>query len=261
MAKISACVNSFNEEAKIEDCLKSLVGVADEILVVDSHSTDATREIAARYADRVITQTFLGYTGQSNFAVERATHDWILHLDCDERLSPELRSEILAEKQVLGRAVAYEMPRRTYYVDRFMDHCWYPDRRVRLFDRRSARWVGREPHSSVKVESGEVVKLRGDILHYSFDTVSEHLQTIDRFSETAARHMYEEGRRASVLTPVAHGTWAFFKHYAFKRGFLDGFSGLVVSVLSATAVFTRYSKLRYLQRSGPPAPGESGLDS
>ena len=116
MAKISACVSSFNEEEKLEDCLASLAGIADEIVIVDSNSTDRTREIAAQYTDRVIIQPFLGYVGQSNFATEKASHDWILSLDCDERLSPELRSVLLSEKEHLGRSDGYEMARRTYYV-------------------------------------------------------------------------------------------------------------------------------------------------
>jgi glycosyltransferase involved in cell wall biosynthesis len=218
-------------------------------VVVDSGSTDRTREIAAKYADTVIVQPFLGYVGQSNFAVTKASHDWILSLDCDERLSPVLREELLREKEQLGRSVGYEMPRRTYYVDRFLDHCWYPDRRIRLFDRRHGQWVGPEPHSSVLISAGQVVRLRGDILHYSFDSVSDHLDTIDRFTETAARGMYAEGRRASVFTPLLRGGAAFFKTYLLKRGFLDGFGGLVASVLSAAGVFTKYAKLRYLVRS------------
>lgn len=255
MAKISGCVISYNEEDKIEECLVSLKDVADEIVVVDSNSTDRTREIASKYADRVVIQPFLGYVGQSNFAVELATHDWILSLDCDERLSPELRSQLLAEKEHLGRCAAYEMSRRTYYVDRWMNYCWYPDRRVRLFDRRRSRWGGTEPHSSVAVSDGKVERLRGDILHRSFDSVSDHLQTIDRFSETAACRLYEEGYRASVLTPIAHGAATLVKTYLLKRGFLDGFSGLVVSVLSSAAAFAKYSKLRYLQRSERSEPG------
>ena len=253
MAKISACVISYNEEDKIEDCLVSLSEVADEILVVDSISTDRTTEIASRLADRVIDQPFLGYVEQKNFAVENASHDWILSLDCDERLSPELRSDLLREKERLGKHAAYEMPRRTFYVDRWMNHCWYPDRRVRLFNRTGAWWGGGEPHDSVHVDGGSVARLKGDILHYSFDSVSDHLQTIDRFTEIAARGLFEDKRRVSALAPVTYGAASFFKSCLLKRGFLDGLGGLVVSVLSATAVFTRYAKLLYLYRSGESA--------
>lgn len=249
MANISACVISYNEQDKIEDCLVSLREVADEVLVVDSNSTDRTRELASRLADRVISRPFPGYAEQKNFAVENASHDWILSLDCDERLSPELRSEILVEKERLGKHAAYEMPRRTFYVDRWMNHCWYPDRRVRLFDRTRARWSERDPHESVQVDGGSVARLNGDILHYSFDTVSDHLQTIDRYTELSARRLFEDRRRVSAHAPITHGAASFFKTYVLNRGFLDGLGGLVVSVLSATAVFTKYSKLLYLYRS------------
>ena len=256
MPALSACVITFNEESKIAACLGSLVGVADEIVVVDSESTDDTVAIAARFTDRIITQPFLGYVAQKNFTVDCASHDWILSLDADEQLSDELRSEILEEKHTLGAHAGYDMPRRTFYVDEWMDHCWYPDRKIRLFDRRRGRWGGTDPHDSWRVTEGSVKSLRGDILHRSFDSVSEHLQTIDRFSEIAARELFRQGRRVSVLSPVVHGAAAFVRLYLVRRGFLDGFGGLVVSLLSATATFTRYAKLRYLQRAE-----ERGSDS
>ena len=251
MAKISACVISYNEENKIGDCLQSLVEVADEVLVVDSESTDGTPSIARGLADRVINQPFLGYVRQKQFAVEQAEHDWILSLDCDERLSEQLRAEILAAKEHLERFAAYDMSRRTFYVNDWVNHCWYPDRRVRLFDRRTARWGGTDPHDSVQTDGAAVGSFKGDILHYSCDSVSDHLQTIDRFSEVAARELFRQGRRATAITPVARGASTFLKTYVMKRGFLDGFNGLVVSVLSATSTFTRYAKLRYLQRGAP----------
>lgn len=248
MPKISACVISYNEEDKIEGCLKSLVGIADEIVVVDSQSTDRTLEIAGAIADRVITEPFRGYVGQKQFATDQAEHDWILSLDCDERISDELRAQILAVHDRLDEYDAYEMARRTFYVDDWVNYCWYPDTRVRLFDRRKARWGGIDPHDSVQTADGRVGSLKGDILHYSCDSVSAHLQTIDRFTEIGARELFDKGRRASPLTPLTRGTVMFLKTYLIKRGFLDGFSGLVVSVLSATATFTKWAKLRYLQR-------------
>lgn len=249
MPRLSACVITFNEESKIAACLASLVGVADEIVVVDSESTDDTRAIAARFTDRIIVQPFLGYVAQKNFAVDNASHDWILSLDADEQLSDELRSEILKEKDILGAYAGYDMPRRTFYVDAWMDHCWYPDRKIRLFDRRRGRWDGRDPHDAWRVTEGSVKSLRGDIVHRSFDSVSDHLKTIDRFSEIAARELFRQGRRVSVVSPVFRGAATFVRLYLLKRGFLDGFGGLVVSLLSGTATFARYAKLRYLQRA------------
>ena len=247
MAKISACVISYNEQDKIVDCLRSLADVVDEIVVVDSESTDETRDVARGLGARVVVQPFLGHVAQKNFAVAQCEHDWILSLDCDERLSAELRASILGERDQLGRAPGYEVSRRTYHVDRWIDHAWYPDRRIRLFDRRRARWGGTDPHDSVQVESGGVRRLAGDILHYSYDSLSDHLKTIDRYSEIAARRFFEQGRRVSAVTPLLRGMSAFARSYVTKRGFLDGFGGLVVSVMSATETFAKYAKLRYLQ--------------
>ena len=244
MPKISACIISYNEEAKIEDCLKSLLPVADEIIVVDSLSTDRTREIAAKYTDKIFEQPFLGHVEQKNLAVEKATHDWILSLDCDERLDETLTASILAIKARLGKddVSAYRMARKTFYVYRWLNHCWYPDRKIRLFNRHQARWGGINPHDRVEVNEGEVLTLKGDILHYSFDSISDHLQTLDSFTEIGAREIIRRGKRVSVFDPVTHGIWTFLRTWVVKKGFLDGFAGLVVSVLSGMHAFVKYSK-------------------
>ncbi len=248
MPKISACIISFNEEAKIEDCLRSLQPVADEIVVVDSLSTDRTRDIVARYTDKIFQQEFLGHVEQKNLAVSKASHDWILSLDCDERLDEELQSAVLAIKDKLTDADAYKMARRTFYVYRWLNHCWYPDLKIRLFNRSSARWGGVNPHDRVEVEGNHIVKLNGDILHYSFNSISEHLKTIDSFTEIGAREIIKKGKRVSVVSPFTHGFWTFFRLYFLKRGFLDGFAGLVVSVLSFMHVFVKYSKVIFYYR-------------
>ena len=248
MPPISACIISYNEEARIEDCLRSLVPVADEIVVVDSLSTDRTREIAARYTDRIFEQPFLGHVEQKNLAVSRASHDWILSLDCDERLDERLVQAILAVKDRLDQADAYRMARRTFYVWRWLDHCWYPDYKVRLFNRNTARWGGTNPHDRVEVQGGNIVTLPGDILHYSFDSISDHLKTLDSFTEIGAREIIRKGRRVTVLTPFTHGAWTFFKTLVMKRGFLDGFAGWVVSVLSGVHAFVKYAKVIAIRR-------------
>ena len=248
MPPISACIISYNEEARIEDCLRSLVPVADEIVVVDSLSTDRTREIAARYTDRIIKQPFLGHVEQKNLAVSKARHDWILSLDCDERLDERLTESILAVKDRLDEADAYRMARRTFYVWRWLDHCWYPDYKVRLFNRNTARWGGTNPHDRVEVQGGNIVTLPGDILHYSFDSISDHLKTLDSFTEIGAREIIRKGRRVTVLTPFTHGAWTFFKTLVLKRGFLDGFAGWVVSVLSGVHAFVKYAKVIAIRR-------------
>jgi glycosyltransferase involved in cell wall biosynthesis len=256
MAKISACIISFNEEQKIEDCLRSLDGIADEIIVVDSLSTDRTLEIAGRYTDRIYHQKFLGHVEQKNLAVSHATHDWILSLDCDERLAPELREAILTVKDELDERRAYRMARKTFYVYRWLNHCWYPDRKVRLFNKRHARWGGTNPHDRVVLDEGiQVSDLAGDIQHYSFSSISEHLRTIDNFTEIGAREIIAKGKKVSLLSPLSHGLWTFIRLYFIKRGFLDGLAGFVVATLSFMHAFVKYAKVLLHQRK----PGRTRL--
>ncbi len=256
MPKISACIISFNEERKIEECLQSLQGVADEIIVVDSLSSDQTVEIAGRYTDKIFHQKFLGHLEQKNLAVSKSSHDWILSLDCDERLSPQLREAILAIKEGLRERTVYRMARKTFYVYRWLNHCWYPDRKVRLFNKHDARWGGVNPHDRVVTDDDvAIIDLKGDILHYSFNSISEHLRTLDNFTEIGAREIIAKGKRVGLLSPLSHGSWTFLRLYLFKRGFLDGFAGFVVAVLSFVHAFVKYSKVLMHQYN----PGRSRL--
>ncbi|MBT8129513.1 MAG: glycosyltransferase family 2 protein [Gammaproteobacteria bacterium] len=242
MPKISACIISFNEEKKIEDCLKSLQPVVDEIVVIDSLSSDRTREIAGNYTDKIYEQEFLGHIEQKNLAVDKASHDWVLSLDCDERLSEQLQRSILAVKNKLDSADAYCMSRKTFYVYRWLNHCWYPDIKTRLFNRNSSRWGGTNPHDHIETQGGNIVRLEGDIYHYSFDSISDHLQTIDKFTEIGADELIRKNKRFNMFSPLTHATWLFIKLYIIKRGFLDGFAGLTVSILSYMHVYIKYSK-------------------
>jgi glycosyltransferase involved in cell wall biosynthesis len=249
MPKISACVISYNEEQNIGDCLRSLEGVADEIVVVDSFSTDRTVEIASQYTDCIYHEEFVGYIEKKNLAVSKATYDWILSLDCDERLSVELKSSILEIKQHLDeKQNAYRMPRKTFYVYRWLNHCWYPDKKVRLFNKNNAHWGGINPHDKVIVEQGSIIDLRGDLHHYSFNSISDHLQTIDKLSEIGAREIIAGGKTVSLLTPFTHGIWTFTRLYFIKRGFLDGLAGIIVSVLSFMHTYVKYNKVLIHQR-------------
>lgn len=248
MAKISACIISFNEEKKIEDCLKSLQGIVDEIVLVDSNSTDNTVEIARKYADKVILQDFLGYIEQKNFALEQAGNDWILSLDCDERLSPELQKSILAIKDHIDQADAWKMPRKTFYVYRWLNHCWYPDLKIRLFNKNTAHWGGTNPHDHIITEGDNIRRLDGDIHHYSFDSISDHLKTIDKFTEIGAEELIRKNRTFNIFSPVTHGSWLFFKIYFLKRGFLDGYAGFLVATLSFMHVFIKYSKAYIMKK-------------
>jgi len=246
MPKITACIISFNEEAKIRDCLISLSGIVDEIVIVDSESEDRTREIAYDFTDKIHLQPFLGHIEQKNLAVSFASHDWILSLDCDERLSQQAREEILAVKENLDDFSAYSFPRKTFYVYRWLEHCWYPDRKVRLFNKQKARWAGVNPHDHVEVK-GKVRKFENDILHYSFDSVGDHVATLQRFTDIAARELEAKGKKVSALTPLLHAFWTFLRVYLFRGGFRDGFAGLTASLLSFTHVYVKYAKV-YSQR-------------
>jgi len=250
MPKISACVICFNEEDRIEECLTSLRAVADEIIVVDSGSTDRTREIAARLADRVVDQPFLGYLEQKNFAVAQASNDWILSLDSDERVSPDLAKSIIDAKERLAERTAWSFNRRTYYLYRWLNHTWYPDVKIRLFDRRKCHWGGVNPHDRVIVSEGDTGHLAGDLLHYSFRSFSDHLNKLNKFTDIAAQELVKQGRRIPAWSPVAHGAWAFIRRYILKRGFLDGFAGFTVAVSAALYGFAKYGKA-YLARRTP----------
>ena len=242
MAKISACIISYDEENKIEDCLKSLLPVVDEIIVVDSNSTDNTIKIAEKYTDKIFSQKFLGHIEQKNLAISKASHEWVISLDCDERLTRELQQSILAIKDNLDGADAYCMPRKTFYVYRWLNHCWYPDIKTRLFNKNTAGWGGTNPHDKVICDGSNIVRLKGDIEHYSFDSISAHLNTIDRFTEIGADELIRKNRKFSILSPITHSLWIFIKMYFIRLGFLDGYAGLLASTLSFMHVFIKYSK-------------------
>lgn len=248
MAKISACIISYNEENKIEDCLKSLEGIADEIIVVDSLSTDRTKEVVEKYTDKIYDQKFLGHVEQKNLAVEKANFDWILSLDCDERLTEELKKSLLKIKDNIESADAYRMARKTFYVYRWLNYCWYPDFKVRLFNRNTAKWGGTNPHDRIELNGENIVTLKGDIQHFSFNSISEHIQTIDSFTEIGAQEIIKKGKSVSLISPFTHGAWTFLKIYVFKKGFMDGYAGLVVSVLSGMHAFIKYTKVILLRK-------------
>ncbi|MFQ5543201.1 MAG: glycosyltransferase family 2 protein [Nitrospiria bacterium] len=248
MDKISACIISFNEETKIEDCLKSLVGVVDEIIVVDSCSTDQTVKITSRYTDKIFSQPFLGYAQQKNMAIEKASYNWILSLDCDERLSEELTQAIQKLKSNIGRFDAYRMARKTFYVYRWLNHCWYPNIRIRLFNKQKAEWGGGDLHEKIIMQSNKISLIPGDILHYSFDSISAHIQTLDKFTEIGAQEIIKRGKKVTALTPLSHAVWTFVRMYFLRRGFLDGRAGWVASVLSFVHVYTKYNKVLFARK-------------
>ncbi|MCB9916906.1 MAG: glycosyltransferase family 2 protein [Planctomycetes bacterium] len=246
--RVSACVISLNEEDRIERCLESL-SFCDERFVLDSGSKDRTVERARAMGARVEHQDFLGHRRQKQRAAELAEHDWILSLDCDEALSPELRSELVAlvGAEPSPDVCGFSMPRKNRYLGRVMRHgMFWPDRKLRLFDRRRARWGGTDPHDRVEVREGRVVLLTHPILHDSYRSFDEHRATVDRFAAIAARAMHEEGRNASLLSPWLRGGAAFVKGAILKGGVLDGWRGLVAAFMSARYDKAKYSMLRRL---------------
>jgi glycosyltransferase involved in cell wall biosynthesis len=237
----------MDEEDNIADCLAS-AGFAAEWIVVDSHSRDATRERAAAAGARVIERDWPGHVEQKNFAVGAATHDWVLCLDADERVSPELKASILAALDRPDLPDGFEMPRLTRYLGRWIRRGgWYPDRKVRLFRRTKGRWGGTNPHDHVHVD-GRVERLTGDIHHYSYRSISDHLKTIDFFTTIAAREKRLAGRKAGVVDFTLRPFGKFLRMYVLKLGFLEGFAGFVVAATGSFYVFLKYAKLRELER-------------
>ncbi|HEX5167964.1 MAG TPA: glycosyltransferase family 2 protein [Cyclobacteriaceae bacterium] len=251
---ISATIITFNEENKIEACIQSLLGVADEILVVDSFSTDGTESICKRYNVRFLKNTFSGYIAQKNFAMNMAQHDIILSLDADERLSQQLRESILTIKNNWGDVEGYAFNRYNNYCGKWMNYGgWYPDRKIRLWDRRKGQWGGVDPHDNVVLTRSKVKKLNGDILHYSYLTVHEHLAQILRFSEIAAKAKYRRGERTNAAASVFFSPFfRFVKSYFFQFGFLDGYYGFVYCAVASTSTFFKYLRLHEYYSKGLP---------
>jgi (heptosyl)LPS beta-1,4-glucosyltransferase len=255
--KLSVTVITFNEAANIAGALDS-VSWADELIVVDSESSDGTAELARRYTDRVIVRPWPGYVAQKNFAAEQASNDWILSLDADERVPPELAAEIRALMERGPSAAGYRIPRVTFHLGRWIRSTdWYPDYQLRLYDRRKARWWGRYVHESVSAE-GPVLQLQSDLQHHAYRDIADHLQSIDRYTTLAAQQMYEDGRRAGWFDIAVHPRLAFFRNYVLRGGFRDGMPGLIVSAMNAYYVGLKFAKLWELcspSTSTPPGPG------
>ncbi len=252
MHPLSVVIITFNEEQNIGRCIRSVTDIADEIIVLDSYSTDNTVEIARQLGATIYQEKFRGYIGQKNYAIKLASHDYILSLDADEALDNELASSILLVKENFPLR-AYRMNRCTKYCGRFMRHgLWYPDKKIRLFDKRIAKWGGLNPHDKIELQEGLTFHhLKGNILHYAFDTTEDLVWRNNRISSIAAMSLYTTGRRSSWYKMLIRPAWAFLNGYFFKLGFLDGFEGFSFAVNTAHQVFQKYSKLYSLQRSKP----------
>ncbi len=256
MARLSVVVICFNEEAIIDKCLSSAQW-ADEIIVLDSFSSDRTFEIARQFTDRVYQHPWLGYGKQKNLALDYATHPWVLCLDADEVLSPDLIKEIQA---LLGQGpelAGYRMPRMTHYLGRLLKHCWYPDYKLRLFKKGSGRWSEQAVHEEVLV-TGPTGKLKNALLHYSFPAIKDHIQAIERYTTLGAELIIERGKPFSLLRLIGSPLVMFCKQYILKLGFLDGLPGFIASVLSGVHEFVKYAKLYELKKNGTRGNTQTG---
>jgi glycosyltransferase involved in cell wall biosynthesis len=241
--KITATIITLNEERNIARAVESL-RCCDEILMVDSGSSDRTLELAQNLGVRVIEAPWRGYAKQKNLAAENASHDWILSIDADEALSERLEGEIWNLKKNGTECDAYTMPRLAQYLGRWIFHGgWYPDRKVRLYHRSKARWVGEFVHESVKVD-GRVGRLDANLLHYTCDSLSEHLKTMDRYTTLAAEEMVARKKKIPIHKVAVDPLWTFVKGYVIQRGFQDGLEGLAIAYMSSLYTFLKYAKAR-----------------
>jgi glycosyltransferase involved in cell wall biosynthesis len=246
MHPISAALITYNEELNIAEALQSL-SWADEIVVVDSGSKDATLDICRRYTDRILHRDWTGYADQKNFAVEQAKNDWIFSLDADERPSPELCAEIRELSEKGFSKSGYHIPRVAFFMGRWIRHGdWYPDYQLRLFDRRHGKWKGGRVHESVKM-SEKTGFLNGEIYHFTYRSFSDYLGRLETYSSLAALDYQQQGKSATPLKLLGNPIAAFIKSYLLKRGFLDGTQGFAIAVMGVVSVFFKYAKLYELE--------------
>jgi glycosyltransferase involved in cell wall biosynthesis len=240
---LTACIITRNEADRIAACLEA-VRFCDEIVVVDAHSTDATRAIAAGLGARVIERDWPGYRSQKQFATEAATHDWVLSIDADERVTPALRAEIESLRAGgFADASGWTIPRLTDYFGRFLRHgnAW-PDRHIRLYDRRAARWSGYEVHEKIVVD-GPAGALAGHLEHYAYRSLDDHLARLDRYAALMAEQMYASGRRCGLAQVLVNPAWRLFRGLVIKGGLLDGWRGWLFHIAEAGYVRRKYLRL------------------
>jgi glycosyltransferase involved in cell wall biosynthesis len=245
--RVSAIVVCFNEERNIGACLDSL-SWCDEIVVVDSFSTDRTVEICRQYTERVVQRQWAGYRDQKAFAHSLATKDWVFLVDSDERVSSELRDEIKESLLAYDGAYAgFSVPRLVFYLGRWWWRGgWYPDYDVRLFRRDRATWGGTDPHEKILVD-GKVRRLRNPLYHFSYHDIEDHVQRINRYTSISSRELFHEQKSWRLRDALLRPPFRFFRSYILNRGFLEGFAGFYVALTAAVYVFLKYAKLWELE--------------
>ncbi len=245
---ITGNIITLNEEDNIEACIKSLQQVCDEIIVVDSLSTDNTVKIAEELGAKVISQAYLGDGPQKNVVNEHAANDWILSLDADERLDEEMVAEIKKVQQHEEHPHAYSFKRKNYIADRWIKHCgWYPNYCTRLYNRNDTAHRPVAGHSSIVAD--KTIKLEGNIIHYSYKNYHDLLHKTNRFSSRGAKMMFQKGKKANGFSPAIHFFAAFFRKYILQKGFLQGLDGLTISLTASINSYMKYAKLIELQNS------------
>lgn len=250
MPQFSVVIITFNEERNIGRCLKSLEEVADEIVVVDSFSTDKTAEICQDFPVKFIQKEWMGYSSAKNFANSLANNDYILSIDADEALSDELKKSILELKKSDNLFDAYRFNRLANYCGSWIHHCsWYPDIKLRLWNRHKGQWEG-EIHEEIKMKSSAKAGfIKGDLLHFSYYSIEQHIRQVNNFTDLAAKAAFEKGKKAGCLKILFSPFIKFTRDYFLKLGFLDGYAGFVICRISAHATFLKYAKLRQLNKN------------
>lgn len=247
--KISGIIITYNEEEHLEECLTSLIGIVDEIIVIDSFSTDRTEAISKPFNTTFIQHPFEGYIEQKNFAISQANYEYILSIDGDEALSNELKKSILDVKQN-WLYDGYYCNRLNNYCGQWIKHSdWYPDKKLRLFKKGSGEWKGINPHDCYTLKKGKTQKkLKGDLLHWVYGNYQEHNEKIEKFSTIAAEAYFKLGKKSSIFKILFRPSWAFFKAYFLRLGFLDGLNGFIICVQTFNVTFLKYIKLRELSK-------------
>lgn len=247
MRKLSAVIITFNEERNISRCLESLHDIVDEIIIIDSFSTDKTQEIASTFNAIFIRHTFQGHIQQKNFALSQASNDFVISLDADEALSDTLKKNILKVKEEED-ADGYSMNRLSNYCGHWIRHgSWYPDKKLRIFNRTKVQWAGVNPHDKAEAIDGTVIKhLEGDLLHYTYYTIEEHVRKLDYFSSIAAKAYFEKSKTAGWFDLLIRPWFAFFRDFILRAGFLDGYYGWVIARFTAHYTMQKYVKLNFL---------------
>lgn len=248
MVQITVAIITYNEENNIGRCISSVQSVADEILVVDSFSTDKTEEICLSMGAKFIKNPFVGHIEQKNFALDNSQYDYVLSLDADEALSPELMEEIKKVKNNFSQD-GYRFNRLTNYNGHWVHYCgWYPDTKLRLIKKQKARWKGTNPHDIlIPEENTRIGFLKGDLLHYSYDSIASHVAQTDKFTTIAARAAFNQGKKSSIFKIVTRPFLKFIRDYFFKKGFLDGRYGFIICSINALSAMLKYSKMYELQ--------------